>query len=221
MTSDQRISLIIILQPWVVFRLLVSSAIRILLLIGLSWVLTSLSLSLPLSLSWSPHSFLFDPEKFGWLIFCGSVRLHSRLHFFRSHLWRPLRFLAVTRLQLFPAQTFVSLPNFKFCLPPFQLPPPQPQPSASLTSPGCCWKALPKQQSVRAIGYILPSAVKIKLGGKVVDLSLFGLPLPSTIFPSTSALTRRERAVDGRRHGRDVLDTNQSWNELLCSVCVC
>lgn len=53
-------------------------------------------------------------------------------------------------------------------------------------------------------------------------LSLFGLPLPSTIFPLTSGLTCRENIKDGeeRRRGRDDLDANQSQDELLCCECL-
>lgn len=132
MTSDQRISLIIIIQLWVVFLLAVSShfelliAILILLLIGLSWFLTSLSLSF--------HSFLFDPEKFGLLIFCKSVRFNSWLYFSNS-IWLffglPFAFIQLN-FSASPSQIFVS-PIFVFCLCHFSFS--QPHPSASLTFP--------------------------------------------------------------------------------------
>lgn len=167
MTSDQRTSHAIIIQLRLVFLLLASSrsaphvAILILHLIGL-FMLPDISLM-------SFHSLQFDPETLRLLISLKSVRFNSapfetptessqqpipRVQLFFRHgslsLSGVLSFFFVHSASVFPFPVTSSVcfphppPHFFFFAPPRER-----------------WKALPKQQSVRAIGYILPSAVRL------------------------------------------------------------
>lgn len=129
MTSDQRISHVIIIRLWVVFQLFVSShfapliAILILLLIGLSWFLTSLS--------WVfARSCLTQRSSDRW----SSVNLSglTRGSYFLNCLYVYLFAFFFYSTQLFQPQIFVS-PIFIFCLRHFTFS--QPHPSASLTFP--------------------------------------------------------------------------------------
>lgn len=156
MTSDQRTSLAIIIQLRLVFLRLASSrsaphiTVLILHLIGL-FMLPDISLM-------SFYSFQFDLET---LISLKSVKFNSVS--FKT-LTESLR-QQIPRIQLFPAWQPLARRYFAFflyILRVFLFP---------VTSSVCythrpfyfreCWKALPKQQSVRVIGYILPSAVKL------------------------------------------------------------
>lgn len=153
MTSDQRTSLAIIIRLRLVFLLLASSrsaphvAILILHLIGL-FMLLDISLM-------SFHSFQFDPEMLQLLISFKSVKFNSTpLKTPTESLWQP-----IPRVQLVPAWHPLALRYFVFFFVvhsanvfPF---PVTSSVCFSHFSPSFFrerWKALPKQQSVRAIG---------------------------------------------------------------------
>ena len=150
MTSDQRTMRIIIIPLWVVFLLYFSSCfmlfipILMLLLIGLSRLLTS--------------SF--------WVFTRSCVTQRS------SDCWSSINLSGLTplfKLQLSTSLSFSFIQlNFSashICLSSLCLLPPQfhflPTSTSASHFSGECWKALPKQQSVKAIGYILPSVVKL------------------------------------------------------------
>lgn len=194
MTSDQRISLVIIIQLWVVFLRFVSSyfvllvAILILLLIGLSWVLTSLS--------WIfTRSSLTQRSSHCW----ASVHLSGLTHDStilntNSVFMSIFCFYLIQLFQLLPLR-YLSLPSL-YSASAISIPPNLIRLLLSL------FRIVLEGFTKTAIcqGHRLHFAIccKIKLG-EVVYLSLFGLPLPSTIFPFTSGLTCWERVRDGGR----------------------
>lgn len=177
MTSDQRIMHIIIIPLWVVFLLYFSSCILAVHRrshVALNWPFKALEIFFL-----SFHSLLCDPEKFRLLIFYTSVRFNSTFQ-------TPTVFMSIV--------SFYSTQLFSFTYLPLQ---PLSSASAVWLPPNLhvCfslfWRVLEgftKTAICQGHGLHFAICCQIKLG-EVVHPSLFGLPLPSTIYPSTSRLT--------------------------------
>lgn len=142
----------------------------------------------------SSHLFLFDPQKFRLLIFCKSVSFNSWLHFLSS--LTVFCFLFSSTFQLHPLRYLspASLYSASVCSVPLYL-------IRLLLS---LFRIVLEGFTKTAIcqGHRLHFAIccKIKLGD-VVYLALFGLPLPSAIFPSHQARHAESVRDGGKRDG--------------------
>lgn len=160
---------------------------------ALNWPFMVFDISL-LSFFFFLAHFHFDPEKFTLLIFCKPVRFFLSLTPSPSLSFSPL--FNSTSQPPSPQLDICLFPSLLFCLRHFNF-----HPTSSVCFPHFFRIALEGfTKTAICQGHRLHFAIccKIKLG-EVVYLSLFGLPLPSAIFPFASGLTRQERERDGGR----------------------